>query len=322
LRGKQMTFGQFIWNGETSECFGRTGTSWAKIFIFYCTYYLFLAGFFSLCMFLFYQTLDTVNMPKYSPGAEDSILKNPSLGYRPRPPSNNIESSMIRYSSEKPKTYEHWAESIDALIEGREETKKIRDYSKAQSGDNIISCNATTHPKEGTDEVCNYDVSFLGEECKSDKSWGYTSDSPCIVLKLNRMIGWTPKVYETLKELPKEMPKTLKDHIKKETEANNNVVPKMLWVSCDGESPMDREMLGSLDETSGVKYFPQPGFPDYFFPYNNQANYKSPLIAVRFHKPRPNILIHVSCTLYAKDITYSNKDAIGLVRMQLLLDEA
>lgn len=313
-----MTMGQWIYNGETSQCFGRTGTSWGKIFIFYVTYYLFLAGFFSLCMFLFYQTLDTVELPKYSPGNEDSILKNPSLGFRPRPPMDNIESSMIRYSSDKAWTYSTWTNSLNALIKGKEETKKIRDYSKKQTGENIIFCNTTSIPDQEAGQVCNYDVSFLGTECTEENSWGYASDSPCILLKLNRMIGWTPKVFEKLEELPKDMPKQLKDHIKNETMNNENKVPKMLWISCDGESPIDREMLGSLDADRGVKYFPDQGFPDYYFPYTNQANYKSPLIAVRFIKPSPNILINILCKIWGKKINYDKKGGIGMVHFELL----
>merc|ERR1711962_1619700 len=46
LRGKQETFGEFIWNSERGEFLGRTGTSWMKISTFYCIYYGFLAAFF------------------------------------------------------------------------------------------------------------------------------------------------------------------------------------------------------------------------------------------------------------------------------------
>merc|ERR1711872_866465 len=128
LRGKQATFGEFIWNGETGQFLGRTGGSWGKIFAFYCIYYGFLAAFFSLCMFLFYQTLDTEMKPKYTPGNYDSILRNPSMGYRPRPPKDNIESSMLYYSNDDADTYAKWTSSINALIEGTEDPKRTKDY--------------------------------------------------------------------------------------------------------------------------------------------------------------------------------------------------
>ena len=40
------------------------------------------------------------------------------------------------------------------------------------------------------------------------------------------MIGWTPKVYETLKELPKDMPANLKEHIAAE-EKQHGSIPKV-----------------------------------------------------------------------------------------------
>lgn len=55
--------------------------------------------------------------------------------------------------------------------------------------------------------------------------------------------------------------------------------PNQVWVSCDGQSPHDREHQGEL------KYFPGPGFPYYFYPYLNTKDYLSPLVAVQFVKP-------------------------------------
>ena len=50
------------------------------------------------------------------------------------------------------------------------------------------------------------------------------------------MIGWVPDVYETIEELPEDMPESLKNHIEKRTTDNNGVVPKVgvkicSWVS-------------------------------------------------------------------------------------------
>lgn len=56
--------------------------------------------------------------------------------------------------------------------------------------------------------------------------------------------------------------------------------PNYIWVSCDGQSPHDRENQGEL------QYIPQPGFPYYFYPYLNTKDYMSPLVAVQFVKPQ------------------------------------
>jgi len=309
LKGKQQTLGQFIWNGETGQFLGRTGGSWGKIFVFYCIYYGFLAGFFSICMFLFYQTLDTQKQPKYIPGDGGSILKNPSLGYRPRPPSDNIESSLIIYSNDDEKSYTKWTSSIDELVEGIENAKM--NYSEKATGDNVKQDCSSDNPP-GTEEVCNYDITqFEGSECTKENKWGYTGDSPCVVLKLNRMYGWEPKVFESVTELPGDMPTQLSDHIK--SQENNGSIPAVLWVSCEGEGPVDREML-----PNGVNYAPTQGFPYYYFPYSNQENYRSPILAVQFVKPTPNIIIDVVCKIWGKEIKYDKKGAIGMVHFELL----
>lgn len=53
-----------------------------------------------------------------------------------------------------------------------------------------------------------------------------------------------------------------------------------VWVSCEGESPADVENIGPIE------YYPKPGLPGYFFPYENSEGYLSPLVAVKFLHPR------------------------------------
>lgn len=237
------------------------------------------------------------------------------MGYRPRPAASNIESSMITYESGKPDTYKDWTSSIEAILSGKEDPN--RNYMKSKDLENGVACDSSTEKlKDG--KVCKFDIGTLGSDCKASNDFGYSSDSPCILLKLNRMIGWEPEVYKTMAEIEavEGFPKQLKQHIKEETAKNNGSVPEMLWVHCEGENPMDSEMLGP-----NTKYLPTQGFPSYFFPYNNQDNYLSPLISVQFIKPRLNILTHISCRLYSKDIEYNRKEQLGLVNMQLLIDK-
>lgn len=52
-----------------------------------------------------------------------------------------------------------------------------------------------------------------------------------------------------------------------------------VWVSCDGETPADKEFIGP------VRYIPGPGFPGYQFPYTGQKGYLPPLVAVQFEMP-------------------------------------
>lgn len=58
-----------------------------------------------------------------------------------------------------------------------------------------------------------------------------------------------------------------------------------VWVSCEGENPADVENIGK------VSYHPRPGFPGYFFPYENSVGYLSPLVAVRFERPKSEYVV-------------------------------
>jgi hypothetical protein len=72
------------------------------------------------------------------------------------------------------------------------------------------------------------------------------------------------------------MPESLKQHIAGLKEAHRN----QIWVTCYGENGADREILGDIE------YYPTQGFPSYFYPYVNTGGYLSPLVAVKFTRPK------------------------------------
>ncbi|TSN57736.1 Sodium/potassium-transporting ATPase subunit beta-3 [Bagarius yarrelli] len=76
--GKESSWKDFIYNPRTGEFLGRTASSWALIFLFYVVFYGFLAGMFSLTMWVMLQTLDD-----YTPRYRDRVA-NPGLMIRPK----------------------------------------------------------------------------------------------------------------------------------------------------------------------------------------------------------------------------------------------
>nr|CAI5856613.1 unnamed protein product [Callosobruchus analis] len=100
-------------------------------------------------------------------------------------------------------------------------------------------------------------------------------NAPCIFLKLNKIYGWTPEYYDDPNNLPKDMPKKLKEHIRNITSIERRTV----WITCEGENPADIEYLGP------ITYYPSQGFPGYYYPYLNREGYLSPLVAVKFERP-------------------------------------
>ena len=91
---------------------------------------------------------------------------------------------------------------------------------------------------------------------------------------------------------------------------------EQVWVDCHGEYPADIEALGEPE------YFPRSrGFPGTFFPYLNNDDYVSPIVAVRFPNAKRNQLLHVECRVWAKNIApfYSKRDRIGLNHFELMI---
>ncbi|XP_045598995.1 sodium/potassium-transporting ATPase subunit beta [Procambarus clarkii] len=306
IAAQDHSFKAYVWNKQTREFLGRTGTLWFKLLVFYVIFYICLAAFFAVMMVLLYQSIDTQHMPTYIPGDGGSINHSPAMGYRPMPSHDFIQSTLIWYKSGDDEGIKHWVDSLNNFIKAYEATSEV------VSGQHITDCSEDKPPKEG--EVCRFLDTWLTDKCQKAESWGYKTESPCVLIKFNKMIGWVPEVYERLEELPEEMPQTLKDHIEKRTQENKGKVPKMIWVSCEGENPADQEYLGP------IRYSPWQGFPAYYFPYMHTPGYLSPLIAVQFDSPASNLLISIECRAWAKNIQHNQKEHLGLVHFELLKD--
>ena len=65
-----------------------------KITLFYIIYYTFLSAFFIVMLMAFFQTLDD-KQPTWNSESGGLIGSNPAMGFRPGPPDNQIESTLI-----------------------------------------------------------------------------------------------------------------------------------------------------------------------------------------------------------------------------------
>jgi len=321
---EKESFSTFLYNKNEGTVMGRTGSSWAKIGVFYLIFYSFLAGFFAVMMAIFLQTLDFNFSPTYTPSPHKdgsgggSLLQNPALGFQPTPRKKNVESTLIWYRSADLDDVEYWTSTLDKFIEPYERGRN-------SSGQHMVSCSEDDPANEAEDDrVCNFQDLWLGEHCQKNEAWGYRLNQPCVLLKLNKMINWKPDVYTSLDELPSEMPEDLRTHITELTGQNDNKVPKIVWVSCQGENPADREYIGPIN------YMPVRGFHSYYFPYRKTPEsvkkdkegkgYLSPLVSVAFMNPQPYVLINIECRAWAKNIKHDRGNRLGLVHFELLLD--
>ncbi|XP_041988735.1 sodium/potassium-transporting ATPase subunit beta-2-like isoform X1 [Aricia agestis] len=292
---------KYIWNPKTREFCGRTGSSWSKIATFYIVFYLVLAIIVAICMWTFLQTLDA-RQPRWQ--MESSIIgTNPGLGFRPMPPE--VASSVIWYRGNDPGSYQFWVRELSNFLK----TYK-RDANKSIAGQNIHNCDFKLPPPAG--KVCDVDVNAWGP-CTEENGFAYHMSTPCIFLKLNKIFGWKPEFYNSSDNLPAAMPEDLKEHIRNMTAYDKNYL-NMVWVSCQGENPADRENIGP------IQYLPYRGFPGYYFPYTNQEGYISPLVAVHLQRPKTGMLINIECRAWSHNIKYDRGEGMGSVHIEIMVE--
>ena len=84
------------------------------------------------------------------------------------------------------------------------------------------------------------------------------------------------------------MPQDIKNIIN-DTSMPSKKKDGMIWFSCEGENPADRENIGP------IKYYPDPGVPTYFYPYKNQDGYHSPAVFAHFEEPKRKPFYQPKC---------------------------
>jgi len=318
-------FKRFMWNGETKQFMGRTGCSWLKIGVFYVIYYAFLSAYFVAMMLIFYQTLDD-NEPKWKGPEKGIIGMNPGLGYRPHPPDSNIESTLIHYrKGDYNGNWQPWVKRLNDFLEDYHNLKEDSNKKPNKNAD-IVDCDFNKGP--GPEQICKVNVEGLFQGmCTNETQYGWKAGTPCIAIKLNKIFDWKPEPFKKWTELPngtcgegelppcESAPKDLIDFVKEKQEMPGSpMVGNMVWLSCEGENPADRENLGP------VKYYPQPGIPKYYFPYKNQPGYLSPLVFAHLEKPKQGVLIAVSCKAWAQNLVHDVMERVGTVHFELMID--
>jgi len=292
-------FKRFLWNPTTKEFLGRTGGSWAKILIFYLIFYACLAAFWAVMLLIFYQTIDP-QYPKWQLG-ESRIGTNPGLGFRPRPPEEKVESTLIWFTSGANGNWQHWTKNLDDYLEPYNRDSTDGSIGKGERVATTDECAGGQKPEAGKYCPFNYKDYFKqGEACNANNKYGFELGTPCILIKLNRIYGWEPK---PLTKFPDNMPKV-----------NDTQVANGIYITCEGENPADKENIGPL------RYAPSQLINANYFPYTNQPGYLSPFVMVHFTQPSRGVLINVECKAWADNISHDRMDREGSVHFELLID--
>merc|ERR1719361_2168073 len=215
---------------------GRTPLSWLLITVFYIIYYTLLAGFWLLCLFIFYQFIED-HQPRWQQDA-GLIGKSPALGVRPGQDDSIIESSVIIFNHENPKDdenipgYKQWVDRLDEYL---------KPYRAEPAKENGLDCAADAAATDG--KFCKFDLTKLGPCGQKNTNYGFDSNSTCLVLKLNKIFGLEHEYYDNPAELPAEMPTELKERIKAAVAGG---AAKQVWVSARQSSQLTRRASRAL----------------------------------------------------------------------------
>ncbi|XP_034039867.1 sodium/potassium-transporting ATPase subunit beta-3-like [Thalassophryne amazonica] len=165
-----------FYNPRTGELLGRTASSWALILLFYLVFYCFLAGMFALTMWVMLLTLDD-----YVPRYRDRVL-HPGLVIRP----NTLD---IWFNKSNPEKYLHFTRHLDSFLQSYDDAEQEKN-EECRSGVYFTQDNSS----EMTKKACRFKRSSLSF-CSglSDVNFGYSDGRPCVLLKMNRIIGLKPR---------------------------------------------------------------------------------------------------------------------------------
>uniref|UniRef100_UPI00358E048F sodium/potassium-transporting ATPase subunit beta-3-like n=1 Tax=Myxine glutinosa TaxID=7769 RepID=UPI00358E048F len=183
---QQTSWKTFLWNSDTKEFLGRSGKSWFLITVFYIFFFAFLGCFFSLTVWVLLKTLEGP-LPRY----QDRV-GSPGFVILPKADSFHIE-----FSSDKPTSYESHVKELRTFLQGNKysnttgnETCVPGVYRDQQPLDQTPM---TTGESKLVPPACPFSSDLLGP-CSGidDPTFGYGSSNPCILIKMNKIIGFKP----------------------------------------------------------------------------------------------------------------------------------
>lgn len=277
---------KFIWNSEKKEFLGRTGGSWFKILLFYVIFYGCLAGIFIGTIQVMLLTVSDFE-PKY----QDRVAP-PGLTNVPQ-----VLKMEISFSPSDPNSYKKYTNLLDNFLKAYDPEQQKDSEIDFESCDNEPSTSkdrGAYDSSRGKLPSCRFHRAWL-ENCSglTDPTYGYKDGKPCVVIKLNRVLGFTPKP-------------PLNDSIPEEIRAKYN--PFVIPVHCTAKREEELDKIGPVEYYGLGGY---GGFPLQYYPYYGKAlqpRYLQPLIAVQFTNLTFDMELRIECKAYAQNIYYSDKD--------------
>lgn len=268
-----------FYNSETGELLGRNGASWLKITVFYIAYFTFLAGLFMASISVMKTTVND-DKPRLQ-----TRLQIPGLHALPKlSPMNDAQSARLSDNGGVAIKYDPTSADDYSVYTG------ILDDIKA----------------EYTGEADTpFNINSLGE-CGTG-NYGYDSESPCVWIRLNKVIDWTPVGYFAPIEDQGFTAASLTSRMEKDA----------VYVRCESKEVDSGDMdtvsfkyFGGTDGNLESKYYPFTG-------KKAQPNYEQPIVAVRINGLKPGVNTRIYCRAFAKNIPIDDRDNLGSITFEV-----
>uniref|UniRef100_A0A8C2CN20 Sodium/potassium-transporting ATPase subunit beta n=1 Tax=Cyprinus carpio TaxID=7962 RepID=A0A8C2CN20_CYPCA len=263
----------FIWNSDKKEFLGRTGSSWFKIFIFYVVFYGCLAGIFIGTIQAMLMTLSN-----YKPTYQDRVAP-PGLSHSPRPDKAEISFSMSDNT-----TYSAYVDHMKAFLKAYDKQRQSDETKFEDCGDTpqTYKDRGELEGSQGVRKACRFDREWL-KDCSGlkDDTFGFKEGKPCLIIKLNRIVNFRPRVSFVIQDHP----------------ININLLTAIREEDAKNVGPVNFFGLG-------------PGFPLQYYPYYGKLlhpNYLQPLVAVKFNVS-VDTEMRIECKVFGQNIAYNEKD--------------
>uniref|UniRef100_A0A915EMC1 Sodium/potassium-transporting ATPase subunit beta n=1 Tax=Ditylenchus dipsaci TaxID=166011 RepID=A0A915EMC1_9BILA len=291
----KQSFTTFIYNKQEGTFLGRSAKSWVQIVVFYIIFYICLAAFWLACLAIFLKTIDP-SLPRYY-GKGTIIGANPGVGYQPWL-KEDPESTLVRFNIQDNSSYTKYVDAMENYVQKYSNINRTRACTGTESNSEVVQDGKLT---DETKEACRFDLGiFKRQGCSKENDFGYKDGKPCIIVSLNRLIGWTPVDYAD-----GEVPKEVQGRYKKGSIA----------FRCDGIYDPDKEIVGP------IVYIPNEGIDGRFYPYAVMDNYHQPIAMVKFNGLPKNRVVMVECRAYAKNIEQETESRLGMVTFELELQD-
>jgi len=268
-----------FYNSETGELLGRNGASWLKITVFYIAYFTFLAGLFMASISVMKTTVND-DKPRLQ-----TRLQIPGLHALPKlSPMNDAQSARLSDNGGVAIKYDPSNADDYSIYTG------ILDEIKAE-----YSGEADTP----------FDVNSLGP-CGSG-NYGYDTSSPCVWIRLNKVIDWTPVGYFAPTEAQGFTAASLNSRMEKDAVY---VRCESKEVESDTRDVASFEYFGGTDGNLESKYYPFTG-------KKAQPNYEQPIVAVKINGLKPGVNTRIYCRAFAKNIPIDDRDNLGSITFEV-----